>query len=181
MSREESRPKQTLRLTAGFLRGREIATPGGKTHPMGARERLALLNSLGEVCGLRVLDAFAGSGALGFELLSRGAKSVTFVELSPVATRVIRENAERLGVSERCEICTADVSAFQSQTLYDLIVADPPYDDFFSEKIGALAKWLHPDGTLVLSHPTDEAPALPGLSCQKTRKYARARISFYAK
>ena len=82
-----------IRIIAGRYGGRFIqAPPGNTTHPMGERVRSAMFNSLGEIVeGARVLDAFAGSGAVGLEALSRGAASVTFVERDRVAQRVLTE------------------------------------------------------------------------------------------
>ena len=80
-----------LRITSGNYRGRKIATPGGKTHPMGERERLALFNMIGPfIPEAMVLDAFSGSGALGIEALSRGAKHVVFVDIDKKAFETIK-------------------------------------------------------------------------------------------
>ena len=91
-----------VRIIAGEFGGRFIQVPpGSTTHPMGERVRLAMFNSLGEtVRGVRVLDAFAGSGAIGLECLSRGAELAVFVERNRVAQRVIVENISNLGVDE---------------------------------------------------------------------------------
>ena len=92
--------KNSVRITSGIYRGHSILTPGEGTHPMGERERLALFNKISDYLpGANVLDAFAGSGALGIEAMSRGAASVTFVEKSPKAAKIIRENLKTLGIS----------------------------------------------------------------------------------
>ena len=84
-------------VTSGKYRGRRILTPGLGTHPMGSREKLALFNMLtGKIEGATVLDAFAGSGALGIEALSRGAFKVIFVDNSKKATEVISKNLDTL-------------------------------------------------------------------------------------
>ena len=92
--------KNLVRITSGRFKGRKIATPGGETHPMGERERLALFNMISEhLPGAMVLDVFAGSGALGIEALSRGAGKVVFVDSSQKATRCIRGNLLSLDIA----------------------------------------------------------------------------------
>ena len=167
-----------IKITSGTLRGRTIKSPDSSlTHPMGAREKLALFNMVSaELAGARVLDAFAGSGALGIEALSRGAGEVVFVEKNPKIAGVIRNNLKELGLTGK--VITGAVSNFVPQEQFDLIIADPPYDDFRIEEVLKLMDILKADGTMVLSHP-GEAPELPGLELQKTRKYAGASISIY--
>lgn len=168
---------ERIRITAGKFRGRVILAPGGTTHPMGARERLALFNMIsGELPGARVLDAFAGSGALGIEALSRGAKKVVFVEKTARVARIIIENLRSLGLDG--EVMMQDVSDFQTDERFEVIIADPPYDKFLVADLAGLGKMLTSGGVLVLSHPGD-APNLPNLSLVKSRKYAGARISIY--
>ncbi len=171
-----------VNITGGIYKGRKITTPGGKTHPMGERERLALFNMLtGEISGATVLDAFAGSGALGIEALSRGASSVTFVDKSTDATGVIRKNLNSLGAENIFCIISGRMSDVALKLgVFDVILADPPYDDFRMPEIDCLASVLKDGGVLVLSHPGD-APEMNGLVLEKTRQYARAHISFYHK
>ena len=101
-----------MRIIAGEFGGRFVQTPpGSTTHPMGERVRSAMFNSLGEtVRGARVLDAFAGSGAIGLEALSRGAESVVLVERSRAAQCVIAENISNLGVDEKSIVIKTTVS-----------------------------------------------------------------------
>ena len=168
-----------IRITSGKFRGRSLKTPGGKTHPMGERERLALFNMIaGDIPGSLILDAFAGSGALGIEALSRGAREVVFIEKNPKAAEIIRQNLRELEIA--AEVSTADVVIFNTEAVFDLIIADPPYDDFNPEAIQHLLQFLKEGGLLVLSHP-GEAPEFLGLTLVKTRTYAAAHISVYAK
>ena len=168
-----------VRITSGILKGRNIRTPGGKTHPMGERERLALFNMITEYLpGANLLDAFAGSGALGIEAISRGAKEVTFIEKDPKACRTIRENLKDLGING--EIFAGKVLEFKTPELYDLIVADPPYDKFEVESIEYLTNFLKPGGILVLSHPR-ESVEIDGVKLLKTKRYAAAHLSVYVK
>ena len=173
---EKVRSGGNVRLTGGIFGGRKISTPGEKTHPMGERERLALFNMLGDLSGLSVLDAFAGSGALGIEALSRGAASALFIEKNAAAARVIRENLATLDASG--EVIVGDVAGVDLGRMFDLILVDPPYDNFELEKVLPLVHLLNAGGTLVLSHP-GEAPTIDGLALEKTRQYAAAHLSFY--
>lgn len=129
-----------MRITSGIFRGRKLVSPNSETtHPMGDREKLALFNSLGDdVKNATVLDLFAGSGALGLEALSRGAKDVDFVENSRKAVLSIKSNISALEVSNSTNIFAQDVKVFLDYALanpkkYDIILIDPPYDKF--EKI----------------------------------------------
>jgi len=123
----------SLRIIAGAFKGRRIhIAAGSTTRPTAERAREALFSILGtSVRGARVLDAYSGSGALGFEALSREAAEVVFVESDPRAVRGLRETAESFGVSDRCVVIAGRVSdhlrggAVQGQ--FDLILADPPY------------------------------------------------------
>ena len=171
--------KNEVKITSGSYKGRKIATPGGKTHPMGERERIALFNMINEyVSGSRVLDAYAGSGALGIEALSRGASTVEFLEKSPTVAKTIRNNLKDLDLKAR--VVTGDAIDFTANDGFDLILADPPYDDFDLAGVEYLAGFLKSGGIMVLSHP-DSAPEISELKLLKTRKYAKAHISVYVK
>ncbi len=168
-----------VRITGGIFRGRKIATPGGGTHPMGERERLALLNMISDVVpGAVVLDAYAGSGALGIEALSRGASRVVFVEKNRSAGAVITKNLALLGIVAEVLVC--DAKSFVTDEKFDLILVDPPYDLFEIEGVMNLAQFLKDNGVLVLSHP-GEAPSLAGVTLEKSRSYAGATVSVYQK
>ena len=168
-----------IRISSGLFKGRRIITPGGKTHPMGERERIAMFNMVNEdVPGSRVLDAYAGSGALGIEAFSRGASTVEFLEKSPTVVKTIRNNLRALDLKAR--IFTGDAIDFTTNDGFDLILADPPYDDFDLAGVEYLAGFLKNGGILVLSHP-DTSPDISELKLLKNRKYARAHISVYAK
>lgn len=91
-----------VRITAGIYKGHKLKTPGGAVHPMGERERLALFNMIGnDLSEIRALDAYAGSGALGCEALSRGAGFVAFVEKNAAAARIIAANVGQLRPARR--------------------------------------------------------------------------------
>ena len=171
-----------MQVISGIYKNRPLKSPNDeKTHPMGSREKLALFNMISTYLpGSTVLDAFAGSGALGIEALSRGAKKVIFVEKSGKIAKTIKENLVSLGEEavENAVIYTEDVTKFNTEETFDIIIADPPYNLFNSSAIEPLIKLLKTDGILVLSHP-GEAPELPPLKLQKSRTYAAATISIY--
>ena len=154
---------------------------------MGERERLALFNMISDYLpGAIVLDAFAGSGALGIEAASRGVDEVVFVESSQKAAKCIRDNLDLLTNRATASdtkrftfkmICSR-IKSFQSQQKFDIILADPPYDNFCLPEIEHLVPMLKRGGVLVLSHP-GELPILPTLTSIKSRKYAEATISVY--
>jgi len=120
-----------LRIVAGRWRGRRLVAPRGRdTRPTSDRVREALFSILGPLDGERVLDLFAGSGALGLEALSRGAASATLVERAPAALRALRDNARDLGAD--AEIVAADARTFlrsarEQGAEYSLVFLDPPY------------------------------------------------------
>src|ERR1043165_1407867 len=121
-----------MRIIAGAWRGRTIeAPPGQATRPTADRVRETLFSMLASRLGSfedpRVADLFAGSGALGFEALSRGAAHATFVESDAKASAVIRRNAEKLGATERVQILGGSALALTRSKPFDLIFADPPY------------------------------------------------------
>ena len=175
---EKTKSSETVRVTSGVFGGRSLKAPGGKTHPMGSREKLALFNMLGDIHGLSVLDAFAGSGALGVEAISRGASRVIFIEKNAGACNVIRQNLAELGCD--AEVISGDAGSLDLSEMFDAIIADPPYDAFDLTKILPLVNYLEAGGVLVLSHP-GEAPELDGLALEKSRQYAAAHLSFYRK
>ncbi|MBQ1373522.1 RsmD family RNA methyltransferase [Candidatus Saccharibacteria bacterium] len=177
-----------IRITSGIYRGRSIKSPASAlTHPMGSREKLGLFNMIAEYLpGATVLDAFAGSGALGIEALSRGAQRVIFVENASAAIHAITANCKALGIAPtQAVLYRGKVSTFCNEFVLEegeirVILADPPYDDFDLAELNKLPKCLASGGILVLSHP-GSAPPLPELELQKTRKYAGATISIYSK
>lgn len=174
----------SLRLIAGQYGGRIIATPGSfKTHPMGDRIRSSLFNILGDVAGMTVLDAFAGSGSLGLEALSHGATSVTFIERDRQAQRVIEENIATLGVGSWVKLFRGSVSQWgeaHSEKLYDLIFADPPYNDLQLSTVFRLKNHLKPKGLMILSYPGRESvPTVNGVVVVDNRSYGDAALAFY--
>jgi 16S rRNA (guanine966-N2)-methyltransferase len=131
-----------VRVVAGEFRGRRLAAPrGARTRPTADRVREALFSMLGDVSGARVLDLYAGSGALGIEALSRGAESAVFVDRDPRAASVIERNLSSLGLEQ--EVVRQDAVRFlgRGEGTFDLVFCDPPYDSA-SHLAGPLAEHL---------------------------------------
>jgi 16S rRNA (guanine966-N2)-methyltransferase len=180
-----------LRITSGIFRGRQIqALPGNTTRPTSERLRQAWLNALQtQIPEARVLDLFSGSGALGFEALSRGASYVLFVEENFKAAHVIRENIKILNVDEQTKILQK--RAEQKATLladeapFDLIFMDPPYEKGFEEKILATFPWeelLVEGGRLCIesAHRKEGAfPAPVSLAVARHERYGDTQLTFY--
>lgn len=122
-----------MRIIAGEWRGRTIsAPPGNRTRPTTDRVREAWMSVLQhDLPGARVLDLFAGSGALGLEALSRGAEHVTFVENGPAALRTLQRNIELLQAADRTSVVRSDALRYAgglSAASFDIAIADPPYE-----------------------------------------------------
>ncbi len=174
-----------IRIIAGYYGGRIIEGSGTRrTHPMSERIRGALFNSLAsEVQGARVLDAFAGSGALGLEALSRGAKEAVFVERDRVAQKVIAKNIAKLQAEDRAHLSRATVSSwlgtYEGES-FDIIFADPPYHDPQLSTALELLGLLKPNGLMVLSYPgRGEVPTELGDVVVDIRSYGNAALAFY--
>ena len=167
-----------IRIISGEYGGRFIDTPKTKaTHPMGERERAAIFNRMRqEIPGRRILDAFAGSGAIGIEALSLGASHADFMEIHPKAIRTIQKNLASLQLLDRSTITRAPDGD------YGIIFADPPYDNPQYEIVALLVRHLVPGGFFVLSHPGNpEPPRFAYLELLSDKEYAAAHIKIYKK
>lgn len=179
-----------VRLISGKYGGRIIEGSGTtRTHPMGERIRNSLFNILptmhgGELEDADVLDAFAGSGSLGLEALSRGAASATFVEKDRVAQKIIANNIALLGVGGETTVVGAPVLSWLEKTdqRYDIIFADPPYHDLQLSTVFKLMALLKPNGLMVLSYQgRGEVPTELGVVVVDNRSYGNAALAFYRK
>lgn len=174
-----------MRIIAGQFRGRPLqAPPGSATRPTADRVREALFSMLTSRLGsfedLRVADLYAGSGALGFEALSRGAAKVTFVETDPRAQAAIKANAIKLGVTDKIRVLGGSAMALGRSEPFDLILADPPYaagsGSVVVKSVGD-AEWLAPGGWLSVETERRD-PVEPGdLSIEADRQFGKARIT----
>lgn len=174
-----------VRLISGEFGGRLLdAPPGRRMHPMGERIRNAMFNSIGgEVKGAKVLDAFAGTGAVGLEALSRGAEHVTFIERDKLMQKILAGNIERLDVDKRTTLIKTSVNNWLTSNgpeLFDLVLADPPYHDTQFSTIEKLFDLLKPGALMVLSHPgKGEVPAKTGVIVVDNRSYGNADLTYY--
>ena len=172
-----------MRIIAGTHRGARIAAPRGlATRPTGDRVREAAFNLIGPVDDARVLDLFAGSGAMGLEALSRGAASVTFVESDRTACRTIAQNLEKLRLTGARVTCGDAISALRQESrTYDLVLVDPPYEEWaaLEPKLAELLpRVLADDGLLVVETGARTEPSLP-LPQRTSRRYGSARLTLF--
>ena len=176
-----------MRVIAGTYGGRRLqAPPGDATRPTSDRVREALFSILGDrVGGARVLDLYAGSGALGLEALSRGADTVTFVDDAAPAIRAVRANLEQLGAA--ADVVRADAlrwlrGAPSAGRQYDLVFLDPPYRR--SGELGApLSAALAPvlaEGALVVAEADRRAPLELTFPLTDERRYGDTLIRIHA-
>jgi len=169
-----------MRITAGKFRNRRLIVPQSKLRPTMDQVRLALFNILGSVEGASFLDLCAGSGAVGIEALSRGARSCVFVDSDARSCRVIRQNLAMLGLD--AEVVQDQAERFlRSCGVFDLVFFDPPYPDF------ARLSVLFPDGTRCVGKQLIceidarlEPPQFGGLSLKSRRLYGETALVFYA-
>lgn len=174
-----------VRIISGKYGGRKIEAPDNRrTHPMSERIRNALFNSISsEIAGANVLDVFAGTGAVGLEALSRGAKHVTFVERDRVAQKILASNIELLNAEENTTIIRTTAGNWlttASPQLFDIIFADPPYHDTQFSTVEKILGLLKPGGLMVLSHPgRGEIPTKTGVVVVDNRSYGNAYLTFY--
>ena len=175
-----------MRIITGTRKGAKIFAPKGRsTRPTGDRVREAAFRLIGPVDGAKVLDLFAGSGAMGLEALSRGAARAVFVESDREACRVIERNLAKLDLSG-AEIVQADArralaSDAASGRRYDLILIDPPYEDYpqLQKTLASyLPRLLEPGGVVVLETESRLEPELP-LELRTSRRYGSARLTVY--
>ena len=180
----------SVRIVAGELRGRRLPVPAGRSvRPTSDRVREALFSILGErVRGARVLDAYSGTGALGFEALSRGAAEATFIESDPGTAGRLEENARRFGVASRCRVLCCRVldrlAGNAEKAPFDLVFADPPYGSVAEVSsflgLAGRAEVLAGGGSIVIERDFDAPEAVaPGLERARSERYGSTRVDFY--
>ncbi len=174
-----------LRIISGEFGGRKIIAPDGRiTHPMGDRQRSALFNIIkDELPDADVLDAFAGTGSLGLESLSRGARSAVFIERERTAQNSIVKNITSLGVDAKAQLVKTSVTNWIDRNKhreFDIIFVDPPYDDMQLSTVSRLFDLLKPGALMVLSEPgRSEVLTKPGVVVVDNRSYGTANLTFY--
>jgi 16S rRNA (guanine966-N2)-methyltransferase len=182
-----------MRIVGGKFKGHSIAPPSGsKTRPTSDRVRESIFNILAHgieglaIDGARVLDVFAGTGAMGLEAISRGARFCQFVDDAAEARGLIRTNADALGVIGLAKIWkrdATDLGPCAPQPGFDLVFADPPYGKGLGEKaLASLVKgqWLNPGAIVVLEEQFKaEVPDVTGLTLLDRRDYGDTQVRFY--
>lgn len=189
-----------MRITGGVLGGRRIAAPpGAGTRPTADKVREALFSILGPPgAELRVLDAFAGAGALGLDALSRGAAEVWFVERAPAALRCLRGNIDALGVAGACRVLRGDAVALarrwdaaaahaiaaQAPARFGWVFLDPPYRSDLAARLLAVlgtGRLLAPGARVVVEHDRRNPPDLRHGCLIRTdhRRYGDTELSLY--
>ncbi|HXG45438.1 MAG TPA: 16S rRNA (guanine(966)-N(2))-methyltransferase RsmD [Gemmatimonadales bacterium] len=167
-----------MRIVAGQFKGRRLAVPRDpRVRPTADRVREAWMNILQDALpGARVLDLYAGSGALGLEALSRGARTAEFVEINPACLAALRANVAALGVAPLVAVHRAHALRFAERlppASYDVCFADPPYDRDDADRLVALFRQTPFARILTVEHPARRD--LPG---DETRRYGTTALTF---
>jgi len=173
-----------VRVVAGELRGRKLVAPTGEgTRPTADRVREALFSILGDVSALRVLDLYAGSGALGIEALSRGAAQAVFVDSSPAAVAAVRRNLSDLGLEApvRRQDALAYLFAAAGGDPYDLVFADPPYDSALrvAPRLAELLPPVLSPGAVIVTESNKRVPLELPFDLLRERSYGDTRIAVH--
>ena len=183
--------ERKVRIIGGEKRGHKLAEwHGAGIRPLRDRVRTSLFDILGErVVGAEFLDLFAGTGAVGLEALSRGARAATFVDSSAKAIRIIRENLRRLGYQGRARVIRADAleavrTLARRGSRFDIVFVGAPYQsDLALRAAAALGAFtpLYPGATVVveLFHKTEPAERYGELALESVRDYGETRLAFY--
>ncbi len=179
-----------MRVIAGTAKGTQLKTPEGmQTRPTADRVKEAMFSILQfDIPGRQVLDLFGGTGQLGIEAISRGAKSAVFVDAGESACRLIRENLRKAGMSEQAHVIRSDYMEYlcRCREQFDLILLDPPYAEVFLEnsikKITEI-DILRSGGIIVAERPVGkELPwEFPGYHRSKDYKYRKTLLTLYRK
>lgn len=174
-----------MRVIAGTASGHRLATPRDpRTRPISDRVKESLFGVLGErVVDARVLDLYAGSGAIGIEALSRGAIHATFVERARPAVAIIRDNLARTNLSQRATVRAGAVESFLATTSagpWDVVVLDPPYAERTLDlPLERLRPHLAPGAVVVVKHFwRTPIPAGAGLAVTRSRRFGETALTF---
>ncbi len=172
-----------MRIIAGQYGSRIIKAPRGfKTHPMGERMRSSLFNALGDLSGKVIWDAFAGSGSLAIEAVSRGAAEAIATESDRTAYLVAKANVEKLKI-DNVKVVKASCRAWSKNNVdkkFDIIFCDPPYTDLQLSTVFALKSHLKPNGLMVLSYPgREQIPSVDGVVVVDNRNYGDGALVYY--
>lgn len=178
-----------MRIVGGSARGREILMPKtADTRPMTDKTRESVFNILGPINGLKILDAYAGSGAVGLEALSRGAEAVDAIEAARIAVQTISQNVKKLGFEKQYRLFSQTVEsrldryASAKTHSYDLIFVTPPHERLDWEIVADFVPLLKPEGILIVEYFKKVEPQpLKGAGLVRSVSYSASAISFYRK
>ncbi|MBR4099840.1 MAG: 16S rRNA (guanine(966)-N(2))-methyltransferase RsmD [Clostridia bacterium] len=177
-----------MRVITGIARGKNLKTlEGNDVRPTSQKVKEAVFSAIQfDIEGRRVLDLFAGSGQLGIEALSRGAKSAVFVDNSAAALKIIKQNLESVGFNQDARVYNADFASFtaMSRDIFDIAFLDPPYHrGLLVSAIKAVLPLMSDYGIIVCEYPPEvEIPqSIGGYEVAKTYRYGKINVSVYRK
>lgn len=177
-----------MRVITGLARGRTLVTlPGEDTRPTASRVKEGVFSAIQfDIEGRRVLDLFAGSGALGIEALSRGAAHAVFIDNSAEAVAVVRENLKHTGLEAAASVQRTDFASYLAmcRDTFDLCFVDPPYAAGYYEKVfSLLLPRMSEHGRVIAEHPTELTlpDAVGGWSVYRTYRYGKVAVTIYQK
>ncbi len=172
-----------MRITAGELHGRVLQPVKDKNvRPTSSKTREAIFDILGSVENFKVLDLYAGTGSVGFEAISRGASSVSMVDISGKLLRTIKETAEKWHIAERVvcrknDVLRFAVQALQSPEKYDLIFADPPFTENYPD-LRICLPMLNKGGFAIFEMPSRNTPKWAN-EAAKIRNYGESSLAVF--
>ena len=179
-----------LQVLTGSIKGRKLKVPKGqKIRPMTSRVKKSVFDTLGDISEVRVLDVFAGSGGIGIEALSCGARQVTVVEKDPSVFKITKENYEHCGFTDKADFICADYKAAllklrKKKEVFDLIFVDPPYRLYKDLEVGDfisdVSDLLHDDGVVVIEHDHKINDTPTGFT-RVTKPFGGTHVSYFRK
>ena len=175
-----------MRIITGSARGKKLVTlEGEQVRPTSERVKESLFNIVQfDLEGRRVLDLFAGSGQLGLEAVSRGAKQAILVDCAKESVEVIRKNTAHCGFSDRVQIVQMDFAAYLASNpqKFDVAFLDPPYlHGLLQKALPLVVQAMNPGGTILCEHPTDEQlpDEVGGFCAGKRYRYGKISLTMY--
>ena len=177
-----------MKVITGSLRGRRLDTLDGEevTRPTAQSTKEALFSAIQfELEDRKVLDLFAGSGQLGIEAISRGARHCTFVESNKRAYAIVEQNIKKCKIEDKCTLVFSQVSSFlMSKNNFDIAFADPPYHKgLIEECLPKLVGMMNDDGVIICESARDEElpENVDGWCVDRVRNYGKTKLSYYRK
>lgn len=177
-----------MRVITGIARGKNLKTlEGNDVRPTSQKVKEAVFSAIQfDIEGRRVLDLFAGSGQLGIEALSRGAKSAVFVDNSTASIKIIKQNIESTGFENSSKVYMSDYSSFtaMSRDIFDIVFLDPPYKQgILVPALKSVLPLMSEYGIIICEYPSDiEVPqSIGGFGIFKTYRYGKINVSVYRK